>query len=170
MLIKKYEPALLWNANNGSHGSCLPSQNCSGGWTSDFWKRSHLVSGHHSQLPLIMFWCKRQNYERISGWDPVFGKWCHSNSNQKGDSRIWTVWAGRKGNRSPTGTVIYFFFPLLACVSQGWIACWQPKPETGLWQSSRVGNPTITPAPCCPPNTTSQFVRPWRNKRQTVAY
>lgn len=110
MLIKKYEPALLWNANNGSHGSCLPSQNCSGGWTSDFWKRSHLVSGHHSQLPLIMFWCKRQNYERISGWDPVFGKWCHSNSNQKGDSRIWTVWAGRKGNRSPTGTVIYFFF------------------------------------------------------------
>lgn len=64
----------------------------------------------------------------------------------------------------------FFFFPLFACVSQGWIACWQPKPKTGLWQSSEVGNPTITPAPCCPPNTTSQFVHPWRNKRQTVTY
>lgn len=118
MLIKKYEPTLLWNANNGSHGSCLPSQNCSGGWTSDFWKRSPLVSGHHSQLPLITFWCKRQNYERISGWDPVFGKWCHSNSNQKGDSRLWTVWAGRNGNRSPTGTVIFFFPTICMCESR----------------------------------------------------
>lgn len=59
--------------------------------------------------------------DKIASWDSVFGKWCHSNSSLKGDSRLWTAWAGRKGNRSPTGTVIFFHY-LRVCVKAGLLA------------------------------------------------
>lgn len=174
MLIKKYQPTLLWNINNGSHGSCLPSQNSLSGWTVDFWKHSQFFNGHHELLAVGK--AISAVGDKITWWAPMLGKRCQSNSSLKQVPRLWAVWVGSNRNRSPTGTMRVFFSPLFAWINQSWMAFWKPKHKTGIWWCSQVKFPALGAKGNHFRNSllscyaTSQSVHPWRKKPQTIIY
>lgn len=116
MLIKKYQPTLLWNANNGSHGSCLPSQNRPSGWT--------LISESTEVIPAMGTTgyspSARQSLlcaeDKITQWAPVFGVGCQSNSSLEQAPHLPTAWEGSNGNKSPAGTL--GIFSSIICVDK----------------------------------------------------